>query len=483
MRKALLLSALLLLTACATSSADPADTNSSWRALTRADVEAAYRILHEDHPGASPDAHDEDFLPNLERARRTSLERADRVINYEGYTATLQGFANAVGDRHIGSIANFRADTRNWAGYIVALRNGRYVIASEDAPGEAGSVLGATIISCDRVPVDTFAREKLGEFRAVWSIEAQRMQSAPYLLIDDGNPFVLRPQNCEVELADSARITIPLNWRSIPRRELAPKINGAMGIGEAGYGVRAFAGGMWISLEDLEGGAPAVVEAVRAQRVQLRAAPLVVLDLRGNGGGNDVYGRYIAEELFGAERVAALAGPPADNACSLWRASPRNEARLRELRGEITDAPTLAVIDQALEGIASARAAGRDFVIPQQCVETPAIDAAVAPPQAARGRIVLLTDNGCFSSCLSVTRMFRTLGALHAGQTTNANTHYSEVRVETLPSGLSNFFVLQAVIIDTPLHYGPFEPALRYEGDMADTAALEAWVARSVPRQ
>jgi hypothetical protein len=64
-----------------------------------------------------------------------------------------------------------------------------------------------------------------------------------------------------------------------------------------------------------------------------------------------------------------------------------------------------------------------------------------------KGRLILLTDNLCFSSCLVVTDDFRTLGAFHIGQTTDAATHFNEVREQYLPSGYSLFSTLQFVRI------------------------------------
>ena len=90
--------------------------------------------------------------------------------------------------------------------------------------------------------------------------------------------------------------------------------------------------------------------------------------------------------------------------------------------------------------------------------------------------MILLTDNLCFSSCLAVTEYFRDLGAFHIGQTTDAATHFVDVREEYLPSDYSMFSTLQSVDPNSPNQVGPFEPALAYTGDIADTAALEKWV-------
>jgi hypothetical protein len=131
--------------------------------------------------------------------------------------------------------------------------------------------------------------------------------------------------------------------------------------------------------------------------------------------------------------------------------------------------------------VAAAKAEGRAFSGPAQCRQAaappPAAANASAPPSLMKGRLILLTDNSCFSSCLLVTDQFRRLGALHVGETTDANTHYMEVREERLPSGLSMFSTLQAVDPAAPMQIGPFEPSVRFEGSIADTVALERWIA------
>jgi hypothetical protein len=96
-----------------------------------------------------------------------------------------------------------------------------------------------------------------------------------------------------------------------------------------------------------------------------------------------------------------------------------------------------------------------------------------------KGHLVLLTDNLCFSACLSLTDDFRTLGAFHIGQTTDAATRYVDVREQYLPSGYSFFSTLQSLDPSSPAQDGPIRPALTYNGDIDDTATLEKWVVDS----
>ena len=94
--------------------------------------------------------------------------------------------------------------------------------------------------------------------------------------------------------------------------------------------------------------------------------------------------------------------------------------------------------------------------------------------------MIVLTDPLCFSSCINVVGFFRQLGARQVGQVTGSDTHYSEVREIELPSGLSMFSTLDAIMPDAPRKIGPFTPDVIFTGDISDTAALETWIQATV---
>lgn len=481
--KRLILACALLCATVSSAVAQGANTAAQWREITRADIEAAYQLLMEDHPALSQTINDTAFRSRLEAGRTLALQRAEQVQTIEGYFATMAGFANVAGDKHIWWRSPYMASTVQWAGLIMTRRGDSYVVFSHEGVDEGASLVGARLLSCDGVSADDFTAQKLGGFSAVWSIEAQRIQRAPTLLIDSGNPFVLRPSQCEF-MRDRRRISHTLQWREASRAELTPLVAPAFNRGAAGYGVRSFSGGMWIALQGLDDGATAVVAQVREQQAQLRAAPIVVLDMRGNGGGNSNFGEQIARVLFGDARFNHLYRGGGEDCSTTWRVSPRNLATMRSYVTRFAESnPDFA---RGMRGLVQraerAEAEGREFTGPTTCGSDRAAPGA-PPAQAAAGRIVLVTDNACFSSCLIVTDMFRRLGALHVGQATDAATHYFEVREERLPSGLSYFSTLQAFSPASPAQMGPYEPELRYNPDIANTAELEAWVTRAVTLQ
>lgn len=464
-----------LLTATAASGQESAARH--WSALTLIDVEAAHRMLAEDHPGAAPEVGDTGFQTRLAAAYAAAVRRAALVESYEGYQAVLSGLAVGLGDKHVWSRPLFASESLGWAGLLVARRGGSWVVARDEDKDARPSLEGAKLVSCDGVAIDRLAEERLGGYRIVWSVEAQRVQRAQWLLLDDGNPFLNRPRTCLFDESGMRRTEV-LEWRPIARTDLTAKVSALATRGSAGFGLRKVGDGWWIALESLSEKAVPVVDSVRAQAATLRAAPFVVLDMRGNGGGNSQYGQLIADALLGAPESPAR--PAAPGACGkVWRVSERNFRQLayyRDTLGPRMGKEALEQFTREYDVMATARAKGERFTGPPRCPGGPAAAGPAIIHARARGRIVLLTDNSCFSSCLLVTEMFRRRGALHVGEATDANTNYMEVREDRLPSGLSMFSTLQAVAPASPSQVGPFAPEIVFEGRIADTAGLEAWV-------
>jgi hypothetical protein len=465
----------------------PADQR--WSPIATQDVEAAYRLLRDNHPGAAPELNDLAFQLRLKNAHALALQRARTVSSYLGYLFVLAGFATDIGDKHIWSRPTFVVNLPRWAGIIVSKRGDAWIVT--DTETDQSTVLGASLISCDGEAVQDLARKNIGGFHAVWSVGAQQIQNAPWLLIDEGNPFITRPKACVFE-HNSQRETVTLDWVRIKRENLLPRVKKAIGAGAAGFGVRRVGQGYWIALQDLQSDhARAVVKAVEEQKAALREAPYVILDLRGNGGGSSVMGRQIAASLLGAAAADARLGTVTEAACGgpdgTWRASEGNIKQLEFLQAAqfvVQGGPEIKkMMQDTLRAARAAFARGKAFSASINCpIEPPKPPAATQPPSLMKGRLILLTDNLCFSSCLAVTDDFRTLGAFHIGQTTDAATRFVDVREQYLPSGYSMFSTLQSVDPGGASQVGPFEPVLAYNGDIADTTTLEAWViATAVP--
>ncbi len=464
----------------------------AWRALTTADIETAHALLMDDDPAAVPGV-DPSFVKTLDAAYARAVTRAKSVTSYPGYVATLGELANSMNDGHLWSRPRyesagltwagvvFRPSSLEWAGLIAEKRGGDWVIAKEDWEVVGENLIGARLMDCAGTPIDDFARDTLGRYRIVWSVEAMRVLAAPWLLVDEGNPFLTRPDACTVRTATDTR-TLTLHWKRVSREKFDGMISDVHG--KAGFDIRQVGSGYWIAIESLSAQAQAVVDAATAQVAKLQAAPFVVVDLRGNGGGGDPYGRALAEVLYGSTHVEAVLGPrQEEGGCpEAWRASPDNIAAEEDAAKKFAAVGEVAGSKAYQEAAAAMRRAVAEHRVLTAPLVCPARKrkAASAAPSRLRGHVVVLTDAVCFSSCINVVGFFEKLGATLVGQTTGADTHYGEVREIVLPSGLSTFSVLQAIDPAQPLHIGPYVPAYPYGGDISETAALEGWISQTV---
>lgn len=467
-----------LLAASQVRAEEPPSAAAVWRWAAEADVEAAARIIGGDHPAMVPEVGDTGFRDAFEAAHKLAAERARTVDSAESYAAALGGFAVALGDKHIQSRPTLLAARPKWAGIIVAKRGNRWLVVDEDV-GTAGALKGSELVSCDGKPVDEFARASLGAFKVDWNVGAQQVQAAPWLLVDEGNPFVKYPKSCSFVLGGATR-PVALEWRAVHRDRLVPRIDRAMGGGLAGFGVRSLGRGQVIALESLNPYAPnaeQVVQEVQAKAAALRASPYIVIDLRGNTGGNSLYGSRIAHILLGKDHVSSTLGAVDTGCIEVYRVSSANIATLRsyeKLAAQQGEKGLIAVVDKMLADTLAAQAKGEPLSGAPKCELGKR--KGKSTPSAYQGKLYVLTDYRCFSSCLMMVHQYRLLGATQIGETTDANTHYTQNRHNPMPSGLSSFSTLQAISPDTPRQVGPFVPHIAFDGDLADNAAVEAWL-------
>jgi hypothetical protein len=458
----------------------------AWRQLTAADVEAAYAIISQNHPAAAPAAGDSAFRRTLALAGQAARARAQRVSSYEGWLATLRAFAAAFSDPHISLQTRLSVSSVRWPGLVVGRQGSATVVVSRDSAWPDLPAPGARLVSCDGAGVERLSAERLGVYRGTWEIASQQVRNTPFLLVNDGNPFLPPLGRC-VFRGESGEREIALQWRTIGAAALQERLRAAAPVGRAGFGVRRVGDGWWIGLQALTDRAKDVLDSVAAHLEAIHAAPWVVVDVRGNGGGNSAWGVRLAGQLVGEGRVSGamrraerdLAGPLCGTS---WRASAAVEETLESyIRNQ---GPGTEQWRRDLDSVRAARAAGRELgPLPRPCPPAAARAEGELPPPSMTGRLLLLTDHACFSSCLLMTGLFRLLGATQVGEATDFSTRYMEVRGLPLPSGLGSFATLQKVAFGAPARLGPFDPEVPYPGPIDDTAALERWIAETVAKR
>ena len=459
-----------------------------WSATLRSDAQALHDDIAANHPGPV-NSKDPGFARRNDRQLALALDRARDARSYADYFFALREYVSSFDDAHMGFGAF--GDTPNafrWPGFLTGYDpDGSIRVVLSTRPEVP---VGATLLGCDGMSAANYARATLGRMWGRWQLQSQRLRLGRMLFIDEGSRYIPKGRRCRFEVDGRGR-PVQLDWRMLApaeRRELMKTVFPPRPQPE--FGARTLADGTrWFSIPSFDGdpssragkALPPMIAAMAADRPALAAAPAIVLDLRGNGGGSSDWSRQIAEILWGRPAIRRL---PAVDMYVEWRVSKANLAAIEESWRRRSSAPSVPAevrtwFEDVIAGLAAALARG-DTLWRQPDEESSAPPAAPgeAPLPPLRGRVYLLTDSSCGSACLDAVDLWRALGAIQVGQATGADTLYMEIRDATLPSRLAGIDLPMKVYRGRPR--GANEPAVpehAFTGDIADTAALERWIA------
>ena len=456
----------------------------------RQDAQALHGEVVANHPG-SVNPSDPGFVKRNDAQLKRALKRAHTARTYEDYFYALREYTAAFNDGHFGlgswgSVATPHAHVA-WPGFLTNYdRRGipRVVVRVDDAPVP----LAAQLIGCDGRTAEQLGADILGAQWGRWMLQSQRESFGNLLFMSWGDPYVPHPSRCDFSI-DGRRQTVTLNWRSIGAKEASAQEESAQRVASYSFTNRTLANGTrWFSIpsfnanpESAAGNAlPPMIAALRQERNALESAPGIVFDLRGNGGGSSDWSYQIAKVLWGEQ---ALSGRQEARIDVDWRVSPANLKTIEDgyvrRGGKDMSAESRRWYEDVIAGLKSALA--RNAALWRQ-IDTPDAETkvtALPPPAIAplRTPVYFVTDANCGSACLDAVDLWRTMGAIHVGRTTSADTLYMEARSFKLPSGLSGGSMPMKVYQGRLRGSNkPVVPVYHFDGDITDTAGLEAWI-------
>jgi hypothetical protein len=459
---------------------------SDWGLALEEDARAFHDAIAENHPGPLDEANPA-FGAILADGLALALNRAETADSYADWYFALKEYEASFDDGHLGLTGWASMDhvwRMAWPGFLTGLQEGapgherHEVVFVRD---QSAPPLGSVLVGCDERPADALAAEILGRTAGRWSLRSHRAAYASSLFVDQTNPYVQRPDRCVFE-TDGIQRTYALDWRDLPNDILNEGFAAAQADRHrAPVEIRDFPGGVWISLGDFESDPAtetgqrltALVTAVGARADEIRAAPMVVFDLRGNSGGSSLWPAQITQILWGHERVAAL-GPRSQGVD--WRISPGNLETIEHYRDTVFAEQPDALV-WATEVAAGMRAAMEAREPLWRQADGAPRPSAPEAPSPVTGRVYVLTDYGCASACLDGVDFFTSMGAVTVGQETSADSSYMEVRDFALPSGRVEAYIPMKVYRGRKR--GSNEtvvPVHAWTGQMADTAGIEAWL-------
>jgi hypothetical protein len=462
-----------------------------WSTTLREDVTALHTIIMDSHPGPH-DPLNPEFRARAEAGLATALQRAETTTDAGGWWWALRAYVASFDDGHVQMGLNESGGfPTRWPGFLTAYRGEDQIVLNRDEATAGAPPIGARLIDCDGVSADRLAAERIGAFRGRWFLESQHIQFGDWLFMSSSNPWTPEMRSCRFE-ADGQIRSWPLTWRPIAADDLSVRRQALSGRAEYRFGLTTLNdGGAWLSMPSFDGtpGSDAhdaltpLMDELKTRQLELRGAPYVVLDLRGNGGGSSHWSREIAETLWGG-RWLEVHQLPAVEAIE-WRASDANLAAIRTYVDEWTaageSADRIGWAQEIVDGMTAARAEGKPYW--RDAAET-----SPRPPYApdyaplrVRGPVYVLTDAGCGSACLDAVDLWKAMGAIQIGRETSADTVYMDVRGDELPSGLARIAIPMKVWRGRQRgNNEPQRPIHVFDGDITDTFAVQAWI-RTLP--
>jgi hypothetical protein len=472
----------------ATAAASAADSSASpWATLASSDVAAFCTDIRGVHPGMV-DPLSPTFARQVDRACEEAAERARTASSFLDWMELMQALVTSFRDGHTGIAFSVLPTQLRWPGFLIDGQGGRWVVrhpshgATDSIPPD-----GAQLVGCDGQEAAQFLERQLDQKTVDWSKEPERIRQAfraftTYRL--DGPPPATRCQ-----FRDKGRlIDVTLDWRPINSVAMQPLLAPYLRRGSTSRPIDVtFArdGHAWVQIGNFkdETALKALEARLLATQARLRSAPYVVFDLRGNGGGNSTWGGRYASILWSKEAVdgrrrADQSSDPADYG-KYWRRSKAAAAKMHAAADEYdAEGPDFAEIAQFWRALGDTIAAARDDGLHQDECCRPRPRPSVVPKPAYSRKVFVVTDAGCFSSCVVVMNTLKRMGAIQVGEASGQNEVYGEsVGPFDLPSGLGTYRIPVSIIRQPRSSLGGLPPDIPWSGAMDDDQGLHAWVA------
>lgn len=452
-----------------------------WRADAARDLAAMHQALLANSPAPFSGPSGKVFRHWLDKGFAQARWEIPQVRDSSSYYYLLRGYAGGFRDSHVAVYPvsdEPLARPRAWPGFALAWSNGAYRVSWRgDQPSAAAPPVGARLISCGGLDADALAQRRLDRFDGNLELAFGRFRTASRLLVDEGNPFVPPPpKTCSFQVDGHTR-SFTLRYVAPTDAEVRDHLTQMPRSDDPFTLERVSKDAWWLRIPLMQGdGWAHLLSEVDKHREELRAAPLVVMDLRGNYGGDSAYAERLAARLWGSDLVASRQPPEGD---VIWRVSAANLAFLRRCVDQYSKDPEgaadLAYYTDLLHRMDRAIAARQaTFTIHEAPlpVTRPA-------PSPMHGQVVLFTDYWCNSACLDLMDLFlRMPRTVQAGTETNADTIFMEETELKLPSGRTEFSFGHKAIIGRMRRsnetYRP-SPARTYTGDLDDDS-VRRWV-------
>jgi hypothetical protein len=439
-------------------------------------------IIQANHPGPV-DPRNPAFNDWLNGGEQALLPLARAATTEHDYQLVLRDYANGFADGHL-NVAMTDPETHLWPGFLVRADalNGpvRVSVLAPSPESPSGLTIGDQLLACGGVPVARLLRDRVVRPLLSHNVPQRLMLKSAWLMVADADDPAAQTPSCVFQIGGT-RKTIPLTWRRIDPTSLTLDQQRSGGIDIPPIGVHEI-GDVWLISQPTfypQNGQIAqmqnLITFVQTHAAMLHQARHVVIDLRGNDGGDDDWGDSVLAALWSDDAVSAI--EISVNVTVDWRVSTRNIAALR-LRAADAKAEGQSEDDQFYTALADqmTKSANLHQVFMEQTnpagAHRPKLNSPFAHP------VYVLTTPYCASACLDVIDVANDLpGIIRIGIETSSDTDYLDTASATLPSGHAVLHYAMKLFRNRPrAANASYQPQIAWQGGQMTDASIARWI-------
>ena len=460
-----------------------------WQQRTYNDLRVAHHYLLVDSAGGA-DRQNPQFSDWLELGYQRAKLLAKQVDSASSYNLVMNRYANGFNDAHLQYRPYLKrfAFQHFWPGFMIYYQNKNFYVSTLAYDDKRSHLppSGAKLISCNGIKPQILMQQRVFPYFGNQYLAASWFINTPRLLIYQQNPWFKALRYCQFAVQQKIE-RYQLKWYKITTSHAFNLRQLASYYYRSTTKTAAFTPqGVWVSLPTFFLTSSSQQQRMRqviAQAKSWRGEEIIVFDLRGNTGGNSMWGTELLQALYGkAYFQQQMSSMPL--ARHQWRVSPGNIAELSHFylptvkkSFGVMNAETQALKD-TLQGMKTALQ-HQQLYFPKMVSRASTITASTDFVNPVKAGIYFLTDGRCVSACLDfVDQLSYFPHVIQIGQQTNADTDYTEVRVAKLPSGARLSFPMKVHRYRKRKSNQAYLPQGKYYyfGDINNTQKLKNWL-------
>ena len=493
MQRTLLFVFLMFVLFCLMSDSFAQSTSKTWVETSKSDLISAHDILNSQTVFAIGPENNS-YKKWLKEGFLRALKLSAKVKSFVDYQYVMRYYINGFHDAHISIRFNAEkiahlGNIMQWPGFLVRYKDGLFVVQSKNKTFLKENHVppnGSRLLECDGEGPKALMAKNVFPYLGNKNLVASYLMMTRKLMMYDGNSFLQKLNECKF-VDKQKTYDVSLNWKRITKSDWRfikyqdyhpPNLH---------FEIKNLSKNIVILTVPTFGlfSAKSIFRFNQfLKKIHLlRNKANIVIDLRGNDGGDSLLGDKILSALYGPYSWRKKISREKTQ-YELWRATDNNLQFIEKVaipwagRKYKTSGANYKYYISIKKAIRHAIKSGGKLAKVNIFTKKQISEFGKQSESLFRGNLFLLTDRMCVSACLNF--IDDALGMPNTkliGEPTSADTAYIDNRSTALPSGNAQIsFPMKYIYNRKRKTNQPYIPEYYYSGNIVNTHLVDIWI-------